>query len=289
VSPPPPAGVNKAVPASAAAAPQGAQPAKAPPASGAAANQRTAATTASSTSAGTVGSAPSKATGPKAERAPLDVRKPIPEQIDQYLVLSQADCVTLEQRAMSIDALRRAVASVKEAGGAAVSGVGSKLEPHAKKNQRAEQKMHGLFDQLQGIKDRIASQGDDKSSQADLGKLIKQTQALFAKIDTASREAAQIGDESATACANAAATLSKLQQTPDRRGNTRIKDVAKVLQICTECENQIARYPSEATIEACQVGVKWLVTFLNNAASQGAAPTAPNTGAGSWSSTPRPR
>jgi hypothetical protein len=201
-------------------------------------------------------------------------------------VISQAACVTLEQRVLAIDAFQKAVASVKEAG-SSVSGVASKLESHVKKHQKAEQKMHGLFDQLQAVKERIVlGQSDDASKGADLGKLVKQAQAAFPKIDAAQKEVDQLGNDSASACQNAELTLAGAL---NKGKFERIKNVAGALKTCTECETDIAQYPPEPTIGACHSAIKFLVYFLTNAAPKGRAPVAPKTGAGSWTTGRVPR
>jgi hypothetical protein len=208
-------------------------------------------------------------------------------------VISQAACVTLEQRVLAIDPFQKALASVREAG-STVSGAASKLEPHVKKHQKAEQKMHGLFDELQAVKERIVlAHSDDSSKGADLGKLVKQAQAAFPKIDAAQKEVDQLGDDSYSACLDAEqAVVSGALHPMWSRGKERlerIKNVAGALKTCTECETDIAQLPPElgsGTIEVCQRAVKDLVDILKNAAPKGRAPVAPKTGAGSWTSAP---
>jgi hypothetical protein len=236
---------------------------------------------------------PAKQTAAPTARKPQDILLSIPDQVDQYLVISQAACVTLEQRVLAIDAFQKAVASVREAG-SSVSGVASKLESQVKKHQKAEQKVHGLFDQLQAVKERIVlGQSDDASKGADLGKLVKQAQAAFPKIDAAQKEVDHLGRESFRACFDAEhATVLGALHPLSREGKERlerIKNVAGALKTCTECQSDLAQLPPElggGTIEVCQRAVKSLVDMLTKAAPKGRAPVAPKTGAGSWTSAP---
>jgi hypothetical protein len=164
---------------------------------------------------------------------------------------------------VAIAALRNAVESVEEAG-RGVSEVSQQLQPYLTKTMNAEEKVGGIFNHLLVVRQRAILL--DKASGDELEMLVEAAQAVFAKINAAHSEVSEIGEESALACAEAAASLAELLQPPDEvLKDLGTKKVTTAIRYCKERDRLLSVYPAEPTIDACQNGLKWLATFLTNA------------------------